>query len=108
MTPPHESAHGAEQAPPALRDAKRLREVLHDDLHRSSTIPPATGIVTNGGVSRQVDIEVPPDASQELHNAFEMACATMSQLAQPLPEEEVGIADPGVQADVAVSRAMLS
>lgn len=50
-----------------------------------------TGVVTSRGVTRQVDFTTPPDASPELRNAFEMARTTMTQLAQPLPEEEVGV-----------------
>jgi hypothetical protein len=49
-----------------------------------------TGIATNRGLTKQVNFETPANASQELRNAVEMERTTMTRLAQPLPEEEIG------------------
>lgn len=50
-----------------------------------------TAVVTNRGLTKQVNFETPADASQELRNAVEMARSTMTQIALPLPEEEIGV-----------------
>jgi len=50
-----------------------------------------TGVVTNRGVSKDVSFDTPAAASREMRTALDTARSVATQLAQPLPEEAVGV-----------------
>jgi hypothetical protein len=49
-----------------------------------------TGVVTDRGFNRGVEMNTPPGADAQLHQALEQAKEAVSRMAAPLPEEPVG------------------
>jgi hypothetical protein len=48
-------------------------------------------IITSRGITKEIEIEPPPNATPETLQALEAARAVVSQIVEPLPDEAVGI-----------------
>jgi hypothetical protein len=48
-------------------------------------------VVTNRGITKELELQVPPNATPQARNAIDAARSVLGQIAEPLPEEAVGI-----------------